>query len=409
MPQQLGRTAPPAVGDAHPEFRNGFGIGAPMNRRLLQVGFTLAFAVYCVGYVLRDDLMIYIPGLAVAAVLAPLSFWWLHRASAGTPSRLLAVAIGALAVTGLVLASSPTSIGIAWVGLLVLCFEFPVIVSVLLTIFIGGAALVWYLGLGMPPFGAVGEAAWVMFVFALGIYFAVLLKRVAAAEIERNVALDELEDANSELRRRLAAEEDLVVAEERARVAAALHDGLGHRLTSIVFLLDFSERMVERDPLRTREEISNARATASEALDEMRRVVRAMHPVTTDPEDPLGSLRAIAESFHSTGLQLEFVRIGQGTPPREAGLLMVRFVQEALTNVVRHSGATAVQLRVDTEGEEFVITLDDNGHGSKTANGYGIPSLRERAESQGGTVTLAPHGGIDGGFRIEIRLPGAVQ
>src|SRR5699024_9664857 len=120
----------------------------------------------------------------------------------------------------------------------------------------------------------------------------VLLKRVAAAEIERNVALDELEDANSELRRRLAAEEDLVVAEERARVAAALHDGLGHRLTSIGMSLDFSERMVERDPLRTREEISNARATASEALDEMRRVVRAMHPVTTDPEDPLGSLRA---------------------------------------------------------------------------------------------------------------------
>lgn len=395
--------------DAQRKSRSGSGIGAPISRRLLYIGFTLAFAVYCVGYFLRDDPSIYIPGLTVAVVLAPLSFWWLHRAAAGKQSRLLAVAIGVFAITGLVLASAPTSIGIAWVGLLVLCFELPVIVSVLLTIFMGGATVVWYLGLGMHPLGATGEAAWLTFILALGVYFAVLLKRIDSAEHERNVVLEELEVANRELRRRLAAEEDLVVAEERARVAAALHDGLGHRLASIGMSLDFSERMVERDAQRARAEIRNARATASEALDEMRRVVRAMHPVTTDSDDPLGSLKAIAESFHSTGLELEFVRIGQGRPSREAGLLMVRFVQESLTNVVRHSGATAVQLRVETADDEFVITLDDNGRGSETASGYGIPSLRERAESQGGTVTVAPHGGIDGGFRIELRLPGATQ
>lgn len=375
----------------------------------LQVGLALALVMYFSTFLLHEDPWFYVSGLIIGAVFGPLCFLWLRRFHAGKKSRALAVVLATLAIAGFILANSITSVGIVWMALLALCFELAPLISVALAVLLGGFTLITHLASGSHLARALGEGAGVVFIFGLGIYLALLLKRITATEQERRGTLADLEIANRELRQRLAAEQDLVVAEERARVAAALHDGLGHRLTSIGMSLDFSARMVEENPVRARTEILGARATTSEALNEMRRVVRAMHPVNTDAEDPLGSLRALAESFHSTGLELDFIRSGSGAPTRQAGLLMVRFVQEALTNVVRHSGATAAQLRVEIDGDGVTVALEDNGQGGDAETGYGIPSLTERAVALGGTVTAAPHGGIDGGFRLELRLPGAIS
>ncbi|HIY67290.1 MAG TPA: hypothetical protein H9830_13555 [Candidatus Agrococcus pullicola] len=375
----------------------------------LRIGLTLTLVMYFSTFLMHDDPRVYLPGLAVGIAFGPLCFWWLRRFHAGKSSRVLAAAIATLAVAGFILANSITSVGIVWAALLALCFEFAPLISGVLAVLLGGFTFTTHLASGSHLARALGEAAGAVFIFGLGIYLALLLKRITATEQERRATLADLEIANRELRQRLAAEQDLVVAEERARVAAALHDGLGHRLTSIGMSLDFSSRMVEVDPVRAREEILGARATASEALNEMRRVVRAMHPVSTDTEDPLGSLRAIAESFHSTGLELDFVRSGSGKPTRDAGLLMVRFVQEALTNVVRHSGATFARLRVEIDGGDVTVALEDNGRGGEAETGYGIPSLTERAAALGGTVTATPYGGIDGGFGLELRLPGVIS
>lgn len=349
-------------------------------------------------------------GSGIGIAIGALALWWLHRASAGKSSRAIAIALTVLVFPGFILADSPVAFGILWIAVLALCFEVHVSVSYILAGLLGSIGFAVHIYTGSSPLRALSESATILFAVGLGMYIAILLKRINRSEAERSRALSELEIANQELRNRLVTEQDLVVAEERARLAAALHDGLGHRLTSISMSLDFSERIVSSDLSRAREEMRQARTTASQALDEMRRAVRAMHPVAIEAQDPLGSIRELAASFHSTGLQVRFLQSGSGTVSPEAGLLILRFVQEALTNVVRHSAATLAQLSVTIDDDaSVVVRLQDNGTGGEVAGGYGIPSLKERAAARGGSVTAQPHGGISGGFMIELRLPGAVQ
>lgn len=379
--------------------------GTVLGRRALETGFLFALLLYLAPFTIAGPLTRFIAGIAVGAVFVALASWWLARRSAGQRSHVLAFALLPLALAGFVLADSITSVGLVWVAVLILSYEGFERVAY-------GVAVVFALVTGVAhtangsPWGVVlGEAAATLFVVGLGVYLATTLKRMTVAEQQRERALAELEVANRELKRRLATEQDLVVAEERARVAAALHDGLGHRLTAIAMSLDFGDRMLARDPERARSEIRAARAATSDTLDEMRRVVRAMHPVVTDPGDPVGSVQAIAESFHSTGLDVRFFREGDARPDDERGLLMVRFAQEALTNVVRHSGATTVHVRVQSEPGRVVVVIDDDGCGGEMTGGYGIPSLRERAAALGGDVIASPRGGLDGGFRLTLHLP----
>ena len=79
---------------------------------------------------------------------------------------------------------------------------------------------------------------------------------------------------------------------------------------------------------------------------------------------------------------------------------MLHFCQEALTNVLRHSHAT--KARIDLDGR--ILSVADNVVGTAGPEAFGITSLRERAAGLQGEILTLPHGGIDGGFRIELHL-----
>ncbi|WP_018297572.1 sensor histidine kinase [Corynebacterium lubricantis] len=81
--------------------------------------------------------------------------------------------------------------------------------------------------------------------------------------------------------------------------------------------------------------------------------------------------------------------------------LILHFVQEALTNVVRHARADRVIIRV----AEDEVAVSDNGMGNDHQAGFGLDSMREKAHSLGARIDTAPHGGIDGGFRLTLKLP----
>ncbi len=141
---------------------------------------------------------------------------------------------------------------------------------------------------------AAGSAAF----FLLAAGFGGLLRGVEQARstaIKRGI---ELEAANQRLRVAIVTERELVPAQERARSAHELHDGLGHRLTRIGMSLQVAQLMRERDPERSWEEITRAEQTNQEALDVMRLWVRALHPpalVTGADDRP--TFDAIAEAF----------------------------------------------------------------------------------------------------------------
>ena len=115
-----------------------------------------------------------------------------------------------------------------------------------------------------------------------------------------------------------AHQQDMAVAKERERIAATLHDALGHRLTTIGLSLDYALRIPDAE--KRDSEIAHARASVSEALQEMRATVRAMKPAAHPDEDIESALSHLAESFATTSLDVEFshaVHTPQAkTPPK---------------------------------------------------------------------------------------------
>lgn len=198
-----------------------------------------------------------------------------------------------------------------------------------------------------------------------------------------------------------AHQQDMAMARERERIAATLHDALGHRLTTIGLSLDYALRIP--DPDKRDSEIAHARASVSEALHEMRATVRAMKPAARPDEDIESALSHLAESFATTSLDVQFSHTPEATKAKystEERMLMLHFCQEALTNVLRHSHATRAQIVLDNR----ILSVTDNGIGTAGPEAFGITSLRERAAGLGGEVATLAHGGIDGGFRIELHL-----
>jgi len=218
-------------------------------------------------------------------------------------------------------------------------------------------------------------------------------------------ALVQLDTVNNELRRRLDADRDLVLAHERERTARDLHDDLGHRLTAIGLSLDYAARVDDREAAQA--ELSRARDLVGESLDAMRRLVRAMHPVELGTLGDSEAFHAVAEAFRGTGIDIRVSVEGEDVAlPHEHSLLLLRFVQEGLTNMVRHATATAADLRVRIEAQHVTAVLEDSGgHSTPTlpvSDGFGLRSLRSRAEDLGGTLDATP---IPGGFRLSITLP----
>ena len=214
----------------------------------------------------------------------------------------------------------------------------------------------------------------------------------------------QLETANEALRRSLSRERELVLAEERARSARELHDGLGHRLTLISMSLEYARRMRDRAGEEAWAEVATAAAGTRQVLDELRLWARALSPA--EVADAAG-LEAIAASFRGTGLDVSVRHRGDSAAlGRDASLFATRFVQEGLTNVLRHAGAGRVEIEVLQSPERLRVTIGDDGAGVPAGApdaGFGLRSLRERAELLGGE--LLSGASPLGGFQLVAVVP----
>lgn len=216
----------------------------------------------------------------------------------------------------------------------------------------------------------------------------------------------ELVTVNAQLTEAMDASRDLVLAQERARAAAELHDGLGHQLTLVSMSLEFAGRVRERDPATAWKEVVNASAMTKQALADMRLWVRALHPARleelTDPQ----AFEAVADVFRGTGLEVS-VDVASGTDrmDRPRALFAYRLIQEALTNVLRHTTADRVACTLNREDERLRVVVSDNGTVERTPEpGFGLRGLTERARELGGTLTLR-HPGRLGGLDVIAELP----
>jgi two-component system NarL family sensor kinase len=224
------------------------------------------------------------------------------------------------------------------------------------------------------------------------------LARYAAILVRSEQLNDELRDSRSRI---ITGRE-----EERRRLRRDLHDGVGPSLAAIVLKLNAAQ--CRTDPLERDSLIAETREEVKEAITEVRRLVDGLRPPAIDEVGLLDAIRQRAEAL--SGVVRFEVTGSDGLASRRAQLpaavevAAFRIASEAMTNVVRHSGATRCLIQVELNGA-FQLTVADNGRGTDrtTSRGLGWTSMRERAAELGGSCTITSQ--PDGGLTVRAVLP----
>ncbi len=198
--------------------------------------------------------------------------------------------------------------------------------------------------------------------------------------------------------------------DERLRVSGELHDIVGHSLGIIAVQAGVGRHLMQHDPQRAAEALDHIAEVSRRSLDDMRSVVATLRGGGADFEPPrsLADLTELVASTRATGLTVTLTVDGdRDAVPRQVGAAVYRVAREALTNVIRHAGATHVDVVVAIDAAGVELSVVDDGAGAPAAEhstgaGHGIAVMRERVEALGGMLTAAPQPG--GGFRVEARF-----
>ena len=268
------------------------------------------------------------------------------------------------------------------------------------------------LGVGLISFAGLwikapetGLGASVLLLLALTVGYAVRVRQTSRREL-----------AEQEKRHQDAE----AVLTERQRIARELHDVVAHHMSMIAIQAEAAPYKVESVPDETRRDLAEIRATALDALTELRRVLgvlRAEDGAETAPQPSLARLDELVGNARGAGLRVETRLSGDlaGLPPG-VGLTAYRILQEALSNAMRHAPGSRVEVEVSCDdgvsGDGGVVLLGvvngppAGGRGSVPplpGGGHGLVGMRERAAALGGELTARPT--PEGGFAVTASLP----
>ncbi|MEV4423211.1 GAF domain-containing sensor histidine kinase [Patulibacter sp. NPDC049589] len=213
--------------------------------------------------------------------------------------------------------------------------------------------------------------------------------------------------ATARLVERQRLQDTMAAAEaERTRWARELHDETLQGLASLKLLLAGSLRA---PPELARPAVEAAVGQVEHEITALRAIIADLRPAALDELGLEPALRTLVGRV-TTGTTLRArldLEVGQARLAPEIETIAYRVAQEALTNVVRHAGAAHAEVEVRLESGRFRLRVTDDGRGpvggERSAPGYGIVGMQERAALAGGVVTVA--GGADGGTVVELDLP----
>ncbi|MGW2687093.1 sensor histidine kinase [Streptomyces sp. NPDC001414] len=232
---------------------------------------------------------------------------------------------------------------------------------------------------------------------AWGLFLVVLLIGYSMIGVRQLVA------TTIELRKARATVAQLAANEERLRLARDLHDLLGHSLSLITLKSELAGRMLPGHPDKAAQQVSDIEQVSRQALVDVREAVTGYRRPRLAAE-LAGAQVALTAAVVTAEVPAEPDLTGV---PEEGEAALAWALREAVTNVVRHSGASACTVEVlrrqTLDGPVLELSVEDNGSGgSGTGPGNGLTGLTERLEKAGGTLEA---GRVKRGFRLVARVP----
>jgi len=217
----------------------------------------------------------------------------------------------------------------------------------------------------------------------------------------------ELREVNQQLRN-LSTSLQSVREQERARLSRELHDELGQQLTGLKLSLSWLGNRLKDGRSATPDTVDEMRHLLDAAIASVRRISTELRPPILDDLGFGDAVSWMASEFYKRSgltvvLDLQFAEQIKGEALTTA---LYRIVQESLTNVVRHAGATQVQIDLVASGAKMILTVRDNGKGmsdSAKLGGIGLVSMRERAHSIDAQFSISSVFGK--GTTVEVNFP----
>ena len=243
-----------------------------------------------------------------------------------------------------------------------------------------------------------GEAALPAVVLGPGhaILLAVALAGLGVAAVRQLIIVNvDLHAAKAELA-------ELAVTAERERLARELHDVLGRTLSLIAVKAELAGRLHARGDPAAASEMGDVQGLAREALREVRGAITGDRIPSVANE-----LAAAPAALGAAGIAFRVDGTTDGINPKhDATVAWV--MREAVTNVIRHSGARSCRMSLRANDGATTLEVFDDGHGAENiAGGTGLEGLAQRVRAQGGTFEAGP--GASGGFRLRVSLGGTTH
>lgn len=226
---------------------------------------------------------------------------------------------------------------------------------------------------------------------------------------DRKLAEQGLLESRCQLRE-LSAYVQSVREEERTRIARELHDELGQSLTAISLGLDVLETHYLKHDYAWLDNVHRLKNIAASTVESVQRIAADLRPPILDALGLPSAIDWLMESF-SERCHIKYELILPSIPlnfPHDISTALFRILQESLTNVIRHSGATSVMVTLELTNDTVTFKISDNGKGieerdSSHKKSLGLVGMRERAIMLGGKLTIQSKPGV--GTSIDLCFP----
>ena len=193
---------------------------------------------------------------------------------------------------------------------------------------------------------------------------------------------------------------------DRKKLSIEIHDWIGRYMSTMIYTLDYTLRQYgDQLPEAVRENLVRLRQQCQLGATDMRSIMNEIHPYLLDRVGLITAVESYVSHFEKTSGIKVYLYYSDRTLKlsRRAGIVIYRIIQEALTNVTKHSNATEVDIHFAVQDGVLRVEILDNGKpGTELAEGTGLWGMKERARLLGGDLV---YGLTDGGFAVTLTVP----